>query len=88
MDGFKAFWNGNTMMIGIALAVLAVGAAFLRQGTVATVLGMLSGTAFMWIARPPRPVTVKCRRMRVKTFGSLSARSASRATGCGRSSTA
>ena len=56
MDGFKAFWDGNTMMIGIALAVLAVGAAFLHQGTIAAILGMLSGMAFMWIAKPPLPV--------------------------------
>ena len=56
LDGFKAFWNGNTLMIGIAMAVLAIGAAFLNLGTVAAVFGMLSGMAFMWMAKPELPV--------------------------------
>jgi uncharacterized membrane protein len=55
MDGLKAFWNTNTLLIGIVTAVLAVGAAFLELGNVATILGMLSGMAFMWIAKPEHP---------------------------------
>jgi len=52
MDSFKAFWEGNTLMIAIGFAVLAAVVAWLGQGTVATLLGMVSGTAFMWLARP------------------------------------
>lgn len=52
MDGFKAFWNANTMMIGVGLAVLAVIIAFIGLGLPAALVAMVSGIAFMWMARP------------------------------------
>lgn len=52
MDGFKAFWNANTMMIGVGLAVLAVVIAFIGLGLPAALVAMVSGIAFMWMARP------------------------------------
>lgn len=52
MDGFKAFWNANTMMIGVGLAVLAVVIAFIGLGLPAVLVAMVSGIAFMWMARP------------------------------------
>ncbi len=52
MQPLKDFWNRNLILLGIVLGVLCLGAAFLRQGLVATVLGLLSGTAFMMHAKP------------------------------------
>lgn len=52
MDGFKAFWNANTLMIAIGLAVLAVIIAVLGRGLPASLVAMVSGIAFMWMARP------------------------------------
>lgn len=57
MDGFKAFWNGNTIMIGIGLAVLAVVIAFIGLGLPAALAAMVSGIAFMWMARPEHLVS-------------------------------
>ena len=55
MDAFKTFWNGNTLLIGIGLTVLAVVLAVLRMGEAATVAGLLGGIAFMWMGKPDAP---------------------------------
>lgn len=52
MDGFKAFWNANTLIIAVGLAVVAVIIAVLGRGLPAALVGMVSGIAFMWMARP------------------------------------
>jgi hypothetical protein len=56
MGAFGQFWNANALMIGIGCTVLAVLAAFLQFGQVATVLGMIGGIAFMWLAPAAPPV--------------------------------
>jgi hypothetical protein len=58
MEGFGRFWNANTMLIGVLGALLGLGAAFLGQGVIAAICGLISGTAFMWIGRPIHEDTV------------------------------
>lgn len=55
MEAFGKFWDANAMLIGIgfALAALAV-AILLRHGTLASVLGLISGMAFMWVGKSTR----------------------------------
>ena len=37
--------------------MLAVAVAFfLRNGNLATLFGMIAGTAFMWMGKPPPPI--------------------------------
>jgi hypothetical protein len=56
MAAFTNFWNANTLMIGIVCSVLAVAiAAVLHMGTLATVVGLIAGTAFMWLGKPDAP---------------------------------
>jgi hypothetical protein len=55
MDAFKAFWNANTLLIGIGMSVLALVLAVLRMGQAATVAGLLGGIAFMWMGKPDAP---------------------------------
>jgi hypothetical protein len=52
MEAFGRFWNANAWLIGIVCLLLAIGAALMRLGLPAVVLGLVSGTAFMWIGRP------------------------------------
>lgn len=53
MEAFGRFWTANSLMIGIVCTVLAIGAGVMKMGQVATVLGLIGGTAFMWIGRNP-----------------------------------
>lgn len=51
MEAFGKFWQANAMMIGIVCTLLALGAAVMRFGQVATVLGLIGGIGFMWVGR-------------------------------------
>ena len=53
MEAFGRFWKANSLMIGIVCTVLAIIAAVMMQGQIATVFGLIGGMAFMWIGRNP-----------------------------------
>ena len=53
MEAFGKFWDGNAIMIGIVLSLLALAVAIvLKNGTAASVLGLIGGMAFMWVGKP------------------------------------
>jgi hypothetical protein len=57
MEAFGKFWDGNALMIGIIFSLLALAVAIvLRNGTAASVLGLIGGMGFMWVGKPAPPV--------------------------------
>ncbi len=53
MEAFGKLWDANAMLIGIVFSLLAIAVAVaLRNGTVASVLGLIGGMGFMWVGKP------------------------------------
>lgn len=56
MEAFGKFWDANAMLIGIGFSLLALAVAIvLKHGTIASVLGLIGGMAFMWLGKGNPP---------------------------------